>query len=331
MLPTHHGDPAGNEDLRAAIAHWIGMSRGVTAGPEQVVVTSGAAHAVDLVTRVLAEPGDVVAVEEPGYPPVHELLRSHGADVVPVPVDDDGIVVDAIPAAARLVYVTPSHQYPLGVVMARSRRAQLLRWAGANNAAVLEDDYDTEFRHTARPLEPLFRMDRDGRVIYIGTFSKTLGAAVRAGFLVTPPTLAPAITAVRQAVDWCPPPLIQDALTALIADGHFGRHLRRARAAYSRRRDRLCRELRARLPAGYHPLPAQAGLHLAVVGPGTPPDAAFDGLAEEHGILLSSLRRTYQRGRPRDGFLVGFGGLPTADVTPAITGLCAWLSGERPR
>ncbi|MEU0558119.1 aminotransferase class I/II-fold pyridoxal phosphate-dependent enzyme [Dactylosporangium sp. NPDC006015] len=180
-------------------------------------------------------------------------------------------------------------------------------------------------------LEPLFRMDRDGRVIYIGTFSKTLGAAVRAGFLVTPPTLAPAITAVRQAVDWCPPPLIQDALTALIAGGHFGRHLRRARAAYSRRRDRLCRELRARLPAGYHPLPAQAGLHLTVVGPGTPPDAAFDGLAEDHGILLSSLRRTYQRRHPRDGFLVGFGGLPTADVTPAITGLCAWLSGERPR
>jgi GntR family transcriptional regulator/MocR family aminotransferase len=140
---------------------------------------------------VLLDPGAVVAVVEPGYPPVVELLRAQGLHVVGVPVDDQGIVVDAIPARARLVYVTPSHQYPLGVVMTRRRRLELLDWAGSAGAAIIEDDYDSEFRHTARPLEPLQRLDRDGRVIYVGTFSKTLSPALRLGLLVAPKNLIP--------------------------------------------------------------------------------------------------------------------------------------------
>ncbi len=149
-------------------------------------MTSGAGHAIDLVARVLLEPEDVVAVEEPGYPPVVELLRSHRVRVVGVPVDDDGLIVDAVPSNVRLIYVTPSHQYPLGMVMAWHRRLELLRWACRTNAAIVEDDYDTEFRHTARPLEPLQRLDRDGRVIYVGTFSKSLSPAVRMGFMIAP-------------------------------------------------------------------------------------------------------------------------------------------------
>ena len=181
-------------------------SRGISADPADIVVTSGAQHAIDLVARVLVEPGATVAVEEPGYPPVTELLRVNGAVVTGVPVDDQGIVVDAIPPSARLVYVTPSHQYPLGMTLSRPRRLELLRWANTHDAAIVEDDYDTEFRHSARPLEPLQRLDEHGRVVYIGTFSKTLAPSLRIGFAAVPRTIAPAIHALRQAIDWCPPP-----------------------------------------------------------------------------------------------------------------------------
>jgi GntR family transcriptional regulator / MocR family aminotransferase len=156
-----------------------------------------------------------------------------------VPVDRHGIIAEAIPARARMVYVTPSHQYPLGVVMARNRRLELLQWATRHNAAIIEDDYDSEFRHTARPLEPLQRLDRGGRVIYVGTFSKTLSPALRLGFLVAPRSLVPAIRAVRQVTDWCPPGMTQMALTAFIEHGHLDRHLRRARLTYRERRQRL--------------------------------------------------------------------------------------------
>jgi GntR family transcriptional regulator / MocR family aminotransferase len=290
------------------------------------VVTSGAGHAVDLVARILLEPGDVVGMEEPGYPPVHNLLRAQGIEVVGVPVDEHGIVVDAVPPTARLIYVTPSHQYPLGVVLDRRRRLELLRWAGRTGAAVVEDDYDSEFRHTSRPLEPLHRLDRDGRVIYVGTFSKTLSPAIRIGFLAAPTTLIPAITAARQAVDWCPPALTQQALTHFIDDGHLGRHLRRARSVYTQRHTRIHHQLRQRLPAGYRPVPAHAGLHLAVLGPDTPyPDLVHTAAA--HGILMSSLRRTYRHTTdPADGFLIGFGALPTSLVTAAIEALTTSLA-----
>jgi GntR family transcriptional regulator / MocR family aminotransferase len=185
----HYGDPAGSVELRRSLAHWIARSRGVTAAPERVVVTAGAQHAIDLVVRVLTDPGDTVAVEEPGYPPVVELLRCLGANVVGVPVDGDGLVVDALPASARLIYVTPSHQYPLGVVMAPERRVALLRWANAHQAAVVEDDYDSQFRHGTRPLEPLQRLDREGRVIYVATFSKVLAPSLRIGLRSCRPAL----------------------------------------------------------------------------------------------------------------------------------------------
>ncbi|GGS60825.1 GntR family transcriptional regulator [Planobispora rosea] len=324
--PTLYGDPTGTADLRAALTRWLAGSRGITMTPDQAVVTAGTGHAVDLVARVLLSPGDVAAVEEPGYPPVRELLRCHGVEVAGVPVDEHGIVVDAIPSDARLVYVTPSHQYPLGVVLSRRRRLELLRWAGRHGAAVVEDDYDSEFRHTARPLEPLHRLDRDGRVIYIGSFSKILSPGLRTGFLVAPMALVPAITTVRQAVDWCPPLATQQALTVFIDAGHLGRHLRRMRAAYTTRFHRIHRELLDRLPAGYRPLPVQAGLHVAVAGPETAAQANVCQALLRHGVLVGSLRRTYQEPRSVAGFLVGFGALPTERVTAAIDALVTGLT-----
>src|SRR6185503_6533475 len=170
-----------------------GLSRSVVASAEDVVVTAGAQQAIDLVARVLVAPGTVVAVEDPGYGAVHRLLETHRAAVRGVPVDDEGLVVGALPPDARLVYVTPSHQFPTGVPMSLSRRAALLRWAAANDAVVIEDDYDSEYRYYRQPVEPLQSLDRDGRVVYVGTFSKSLLPALRTGFLVPPRSLLPAL------------------------------------------------------------------------------------------------------------------------------------------
>jgi GntR family transcriptional regulator / MocR family aminotransferase len=297
----------------------VTRSRGVVASPEQTFVTAGAGHAVDLIVRVLVDPGDLVALEEPGYPVVAELLRSHGLRVVGVPVDAEGVVVDALPAQAKLVYVTPSHQFPLGMVMSRSRRYALLDWATANGAAVIEDDYDSEVRYTARPLEPLQRLDRDGRVIYVGTFAKTLAAGLRLGFLVAPPTLIPALRAIRQVSDWCPPSTTQAALTDFIADGHLDRHLRRTRAVYAERHRLMWQAMGDRLPAGYQRLPAVAGLHLTVranrsarTGP------EIDAALRRQGLLVSPLERSYQFSEPSRGYLLGFAGVPTTRVVPAV-------------
>jgi GntR family transcriptional regulator / MocR family aminotransferase len=246
-----------------------------------------------------------------------ELLRSQGLRVVGVPVDNQGIVVEAIPSQVRLVYVTPSHQYPLGMVMTRHRRLELLDWANHAGAAVVEDDYDGEFRHTARPLEPLQRLDRHGRVIYVGTLSKTLSPALRVGFLIAPPNLIPSICAIRQVIDWCPPLATQDALANLIAGGYLDRHLRRSRAVYRERYRLLWESLGQLLPVECRPLPAQAGLHVAILRPKLPADRQVWSVLESRGLQVGSLRRTYHFTDPAPGFLVGFGALPTAAVSTA--------------
>jgi len=181
---------------------------------------------------------------------------------------------------------------------------------------VIEDDYDSEFRHTARPLEPLQRLDRDGRVIYIGTFSKTLSPHLRLGFLVAPPSLIPAICAVRQAIDWCPPLVTQMALTAFIEEGHLDHHLRRSRLIYRERHRLLCKTLEL-LPAGYRRLTAYAGLHLAITGHDVPDDDHLMAVTAQYDLLIGSLRMCYQLTDPLPGFLVGFGALPTGDVEVA--------------
>jgi GntR family transcriptional regulator/MocR family aminotransferase len=312
----HYVDPVGSNDLRHALSAWVGQSRGVAAAPGQVVVTQGTGHAVDLVARVLLRPGDVAAVEEPGYPPITSVLRSQGIEVVGVPVDEDGLVVDALPAQAKLVHVTPSHQYPLGAVLSPDRRRSLLTWARRHNAAVLEDDYDSEFRHEVRPLEPLHRLDRDGVVVYVGSFSKTLSPSVRMGFLVAPPGLVPALTALRQAVDGGPPAVIDAALTTFVGEGHLARHVRRARKVYLDRYRTVWREL-TRLPR-VRPLPTQAGLHVAVVAPDAPSEDELLERADERDVLVSTLGRTYQFSEPLAGAVVGFGAVATSDVRTAV-------------
>ncbi|HEY5938207.1 MAG TPA: PLP-dependent aminotransferase family protein, partial [Kofleriaceae bacterium] len=196
-----YAPPDGDPALREAIARHVGLARAVRAGADDVLVTNGAQQAFDLIARVLVMRGTTVAVEEPGYPPARRAFAAAGARIVPVPVDDEGIDVTRLPARTRIVYVTPSHQFPLGIAMSLPRRLALLEWAERTGAAIVEDDYDSEFRFDGRPLEPLQSMDRAGRVLYVGTFSKVLLPALRLGFLVAPPSLVPALRGARWLAD----------------------------------------------------------------------------------------------------------------------------------
>jgi GntR family transcriptional regulator/MocR family aminotransferase len=320
--PTHYGDPTGLAELRAALAHWIGRTRGVVTSADEVVVTSGALHGLDLVARAMVAPGEVVAVEEPGYPPAVELLRSHGLDVVGVPVDTQGLVVDAIPPSVRLLYVTPSHQYPLGVVLSRSRRLELLRWAGQHDATIVEDDYDSQFRYGTRPLEPLQRLDPDGRVVYLATFSKVLSPSLRVGFAVVPRSIIPAVGALRQAIDWCPPWPTQETLTRLIDDGHLDRHIARARRQYRARREEVVGRLgRSAVPV--RALPWSAGLHVTVLvdGDEAGDDRALYEAAGAERVAVGSLRRCYRFSPAPSGLVVGFGRVKGRGLAEAMDAL----------
>jgi GntR family transcriptional regulator/MocR family aminotransferase len=313
-------DPAGHPALREAVSRHVGLSRSVRAGAEDVLVTAGAQQAVDLVGRVLIEPGDVVAVEEPGYRPVRRLFQSHGARVTGVPVDADGIVVDAIPQSARLVYVTPSHQHPLGTAMSLARRTALLAWAQEHRAAIVEDDYDSEFRYSDRPLEPLQSIDRAGRVIYVGSFSKTLLPSLRLGFLVAPEALRPALRAARRLADWHGEPAAQAALATFIDEGLLQRHLRTVGRVYAARHELVVRAARGPLAPWFAPLPGSAGLHLALRRTAPLDLAALVRDLRAADVAVEPLANFYAEPHraPQHGLVIGFGAIATADLPAAL-------------
>jgi GntR family transcriptional regulator/MocR family aminotransferase len=303
--PGTYAEPSGHPALRTAIARYLGWSRSVRTSAEEVVVTNGTQHALDLIGRVLLRPGDVVAVEEPGYPPARRLFTSLGARVVGVPVDEEGLVVADLPAHTRLVYVTPSHQFPLGRVMSLARRHALLEWARTRRAAIVEDDYDSEFRFSARPLEPLCTLDRCGRVLYVGTFSKSMLPAVRTGFVLVPPSLRPAVVAARQVSDGYGQVAVQAALARFLDDGQLARHVRKAGRSYADRHARIAGFL-ARIP-GLEVIPSAAGLHVtALLRSGDP--ARVVTTARREGLAIESLAEYAAEGPPsRPGLVFGFG------------------------
>jgi len=316
-----YGDPAGDPGLRASIARHVSVSRGVRVTPDEVIVTGGAQGAFDLLARTLVAPGDRVAVEDPGYPPAREAFAAAGAVIVGVPVDGDGLITGALPAEARVVVVTPAHQMPMGVTMSGARRAALLAWADRAGATIVEDDYDSEFRHAARPLEPLQRLDRTGRVVYVGSFSKTLLPMLRIGFLVAPDALVAQLADARRLAGWHAETTTQLALSRLIDDGTFGRHLRRSRRLYRGRHDRLVAAVSRELAPWLRLNPAAAGLHIAALAvPGI--DAAHVrhvvALARASGVAVESLD-AYAAGEDvRPGIAMGFGAIPDERIDEAV-------------
>lgn len=325
--PGAYAGPAGHPDLRAAISRYLSLGRGVAAEPGDVLVTHGTQQALDLVARVLVEPGDVVAVEDPGYPLARELFASYGARVVPVRVDADGLVVDEVPDRARLVFTTPSHQFPTGPPLSLARRRALLELANRAGVAIVEDDYDSEFRFTERPLETLHALDRHGRVIYVGTFSKSLVPALRAGYLVAPRSLRDALLGARQLADGYGAPAEQVALARFVSDGLLGRHLRRARQAYAERRALLLDGIAGLLPR-LDVVPSAAGLHVTATFRDRVDDAAVVAAAAAEGVAVEALS-SYAAGRPVSGLVFGYGATRTDAVTPGLERL-ARLLGSGP-
>lgn len=327
-----YGDPAGDGRLRELIAAYLRSSRGMQCSAEQIVITSGAQQAISLCAQLLVEPGDGIAVENPGYRAAGHAFALAGGRLHGVPVDGEGIDCQALNALGdcRVAYVTPSHQYPLGVVMSLARRLELLDWAQRTGGWVVEDDYDGEYRYSGAPLSPLAALDRSGRVLYVGTFGKVAFPALRLGYLVLPSALVDAF-AQRRAVDMRHSEVSTQAVMAeFMAAGHFQRHIRRMRRAALSRRNTLLAGWPGDLP-GLGPLPnVPAGLHLTV---------RLDSLAHEQQLLAQALAAGVEvnglsnywladsitPADQRAGLVLGFAAVPEAAITQALVRLrAAW-------
>lgn len=326
-----YGDPAGVERLRDGIARHLGLARSVEASPGDVLVTNGAQQAFDLLGRVLLRPGDTVALEDPGYPPVRQLFETMGVRVVPVPVDAHGLRVDLLPPA-RLVYVTPSHQFPLGGVLPLERRVALLEWADRHDAVVIEDDYDSEYRFGSRPLDPLQRLDAEGRVVYVGTFSKTMLPGLRLGFVVAPPALLPALRHAKRLSDWHNDVVTQRAMARFLDSGGFARHVKQATRVYEERHRVLTEAIGGLLP-GFELVPSTAGLHLALLAGAATAEAGLDvtRVAERAavaGVAVQPVSR-FRVGAGEDGVLLGFGSIPAEQIPDGLRVLAQAIGRER--
>ena len=326
-----YGLPGGLGVLREAVAEHLRTSRAVRCEADQVLITSGSQAGLRLCAAVLLRHGDVVAVEEPGYPGARSAFTAAGARLAPVPVDDEGMDVAGLAslgARVRAACVTPSHQYPLGVSMSAARRLALLEWAERHGSWVIEDDYDSEYRYVSRPLGALQGVDAAGRVIYVGTFSKVLFPALRVGYLVVPASLRDAFFEARDAFDIFSPTLYQLALADFIREGHFVRHLRRMRTLYHGRRDALLDGLARHCAASITVHNAEAGLHVSTwLREGTS-DVALVRRMQERRLSATALSTCYMGAAARSGLLLGFGGSNERQLRAATRTLGELLASD---
>jgi GntR family transcriptional regulator/MocR family aminotransferase len=317
-----YGAPGGYRPLREAIAGYVGAARGVNATADQVILTRGAQQAIDLIGRVLIRRGDEAWVEDPGYLAARALLELAGATLVPVRVDEQGLDVAAGERAsplARLAYVSPSHHFPLGATMALPRRLALLDWARRAGAWIVEDDFDSEFRYAGTLIPSLQGLDAAQRVIYLGTFSKTVFPSLRLGYLIVPPDLAGIVQRTQTLVDHIAPGLEQATLAAFIDAGHYTRHVRRMRAEYSTRQAALLDGIARELPDLLEATAADTGMH--VVGWLTDDeldDRVVSRLAWDAGVEVAPLSAYAIRATSGPGLLMGFAAVAPAQVRPAL-------------
>ncbi|HEX8396590.1 MAG TPA: PLP-dependent aminotransferase family protein [Pyrinomonadaceae bacterium] len=304
-----YGQPSGFTPLREAISAHLKSVRGVVCAPEQVIITGGAQQALDLIGRIFIEPRSKVLIENPGYFGAKQILQTFDAKFVPVPVDEEGFNLNAVlrqSRNARLAYVTPSHQFPLGATMSLARRLHLLEWAKKNDCWIVEDDYDSEFRYEGRPLPSLQGLDRDGRVLYIGTFSKTLFPALRLGCVVVPPDLIETFTAARSLSGSQSPLIDQATLAEFIAEGHFGRHIRRMRRLYEERQEILVSEIEKHLAGKLDVKNSTSGMHVIGWLPDGVDDKHIAKQAALSGIKTAALSAHSLTKWQRGGLILGY-------------------------
>jgi GntR family transcriptional regulator/MocR family aminotransferase len=328
--PVHFGyaEPAGDPALRAAIADYLRAARGVVCEPDQVIVTSGAQQAVDLAVRLLLRPGDPVWLEDPGYQPTWHALTAAGAAITPVPVDRSGLDVKAGVAAApdaKAVFVTPSHQYPLGVALSMGRRLDLVAWARAAGAWIVEDDYASEFRYAGAPLPSLQGLDGGERVIYIGTLNKALFPGLRLGYLVTPKALTAPLGGLRRLVDRQPPTITQAITLDFMQSGQFAAHIRRRRIAYKAQRDALAAALTRRLGHLLEVDVPDQGMHLIAYLKDGRSDLEAEARAEAKGVIARAISRLYHAKAAEHGLILGFTGFPANAMDAGAARLAAAL------
>jgi GntR family transcriptional regulator/MocR family aminotransferase len=318
----NYSDPMGSLEFREVIAAYLRTARAARCEASQIMVVNGSQHALDLSARVLLDAGTPVWIEEPGYELMRHSLTLSGCKLIPVPVDGEGLDVAAgvkLCRNARAAFVTPSHQYPLGATMSAARRLQLLEWAHTFRAWIVEDDYDSEYRYESMPVASMQGLDPGSRVIYIGTFSKTLFPSLRLGYIVIPPALVDRFLAVRRANDLFPSNLYQAALGDFIIAGHFTRHVRKTRQLYAERRTALAQALRDEFGSeidgsGMEILGAEAGMHLVVTLPPGLSDRKISARAAQEGLWLWPLSSAYIGANVRQGFILGFGGTKAEDM-----------------
>jgi len=331
---SQYGDPAGYRPLRIAISNHVLRARGVRCGPDQVIIVAGCQEGLNVISRVLLSPGSAVAVEDPCYQGAAGVFEAHHAQLIPIPLDDGGMDMDALAASnAKLAYVTPSHQFPLGSTMNLERRKGLIKWAIEADAYVIEDDYDSDFRYERSPLSAVKSFDTAERVIYIGTFSKSIGAGLRLGYVIVPPQLAQASTAAKALINNGHPWLDQAVMTEFMRSGAFEKHLRLIRKHYLGRRDHLIQQLQMRLGPDCIIKGADSGMHLAVYLPDMRMTAhALQLKLKAMGVGVYSLKESPARqfsrfARDEDILLLGYAGLTEQKISIAIARMAEVLRG----
>jgi GntR family transcriptional regulator / MocR family aminotransferase len=316
-----YGEALGQLPLREAIAEYLGTFRGVRCEASQIVVTTGSQQGLQFVAQALLDPGDKVWLEEPGYPGARQAFAQAGARLTPVRVDGEGLDVGfgmRRAADARLAYITPSHQFPLGMTLSATRRMALLDWAERSDAWIVEDDYDSEYRFAGRPLAALQGSDPGARVIYVGSFSKVMFPALRLGYVVVPPDLLDAFRVIRDATDTFTATLQQAALCDFIREGHFARHLRRMRQLYGERYAALTQAIRKELPDILEVVGSETGMHLTALLPAGVDDVALTRRAAAAGISVRPLSICYLKAPKRGGLILGYGGATPEQIRAGV-------------
>lgn len=318
-----YGDPQGYPPLREAIAGYVSQTRAVNCDARQVIVLTSSQQALQLIATLLLSPGDNVWIEEPGYCGAANAFLSAGAQLVPVATDSDGLRPSADLPAPRLIYLTPSHQYPTGAPLSLTRRLALLEQARQQRAWIIEDDYDSEFHYDGQPMPAMQGLDRQGNVLYIGTFSKVLYPSLRLAYLIVPPALAAAFTTARTIYDGHSAQLMQAVTAAFIQQGHFAAHVRAMRQLYRSRRNALLEQIDRHWRHFATPQPAAGGLQLSVwLPPGQ--EAALTRQAEQCGVMTPGLAAQYRTpAARRDGWLLGFSALTPGEIAQAVKRLAA--------